>query len=62
MNCLTHRSIPSEVLVGSDAKLVLITLRFLPAWFRDILFDIESRLRYAVPASMKKKKKKAKDD
>lgn len=54
ISCLKNRSIPSEVLVGSDAKFVLITLRFMPAWFRDILFRIDS-LRHAVPASMTKK-------
>lgn len=56
MNCLKNRTIPSEVVVGLDAKLALITLRLLPAWFREILCDIDG-LRYAIPASMKKNKK-----
>lgn len=50
-----NHSIPSEVIVGSDAKFVLVTLRFIPPWFRDILFSMVS-LWSAVPASMKKKK------
>ncbi|GAX28911.1 17beta-estradiol 17-dehydrogenase / 3alpha(17beta)-hydroxysteroid dehydrogenase (NAD+) [Fistulifera solaris] len=58
MNCLMNRSIPSEVVVGSDAKFVLVTLRIFPAWFRDILFRIDS-LRYAVPASMRRMKAKS---
>jgi hypothetical protein len=58
MNCLMNRSIPSEVVVGSDAKFVLVTLRIFPAWFRDILFRIDS-LRYAIPASMRTRKAKS---
>lgn len=51
MRVLTLRTVPAELLVGSDAKFIFPILRMLPHWVCDLLLRLSERA--PIPAGMK---------
>lgn len=51
MECLKMKHSPPDLLIGTDARLVLPFLRMIPSWLLDILLIANAP---ATPAAMKK--------